>query len=94
MAKQKHKSSKAVEEEEVEEEDDKEEMTDLNTTCSESTFETENLEVLGRAGHLTPEGEGSRFLPSEKSSVEPDGCHTVTCTFTVSLAVPALPTGK
>ncbi|XP_029899721.2 uncharacterized protein KIAA1257 homolog isoform X4 [Aquila chrysaetos chrysaetos] len=93
MAKQKRKNSKAVEEEEVEE-DDKEEMTDLNTTHSESTFETENLEVLGRAGHLTPEGEGSRFLPSEKSSVELDCCHTVTCTFTVSLAVPALPTGQ
>ncbi|KAM9654864.1 uncharacterized protein CFAP92 isoform 3-T6 [Morphnus guianensis] len=93
MAKQKRKNSKAVEEEEVEE-DDKEEMTDLNTTCSESTFETENLEVLGRAGHLTPEGEGRRFLPSEKSLVELDGSHTVTCTFTVSLAVPALPTGQ
>lgn len=93
MAKQKRKNSKAVEEEEVEE-DDKEEMTRLNTTRSESTFETENREVLGRAGHLSPEGEGSQFLPSEKSSVEPDGCHTVTCTFTVSLAVPALPTGK
>ncbi|XP_052632733.1 uncharacterized protein CFAP92 isoform X5 [Harpia harpyja] len=93
MAKQKRKNSKAAEEEEVEE-DDKEEMTGLNTTCSESTFETENLEVLGRAGHLTPEGEGSRFLPSEKSLVELDGSHTVTCTFTVSLAVPALPTGQ
>ncbi|XP_049682604.1 uncharacterized protein CFAP92 isoform X9 [Accipiter gentilis] len=93
MAKQKRKNSKAVEEEEVEE-DDKEEMTRLNTTRSESTFETENREVLGRAGHLSPEGEGSQFLPSEKSSVEPDGCHTVTCTFTVSLAVPALPTGQ
>ncbi|XP_074692774.1 uncharacterized protein CFAP92 isoform X1 [Strix aluco] len=85
--------SKAVEEEEVEE-DDKEEVTDLNTICSESTFETENLEVLGSGGHLTPEGESSRLPPSEKSSVELGGSHTVTCTLTVSLAVPALPTGQ
>ncbi|KAM6197648.1 uncharacterized protein CFAP92 isoform 2-T2 [Sarcoramphus papa] len=91
MAKQKQKNSEAVEEEEVEE-DDKEEMTDLNTICSESIFGTENLEVLGGGGHLTPEGESSRLLPSEKSSVELDGSHTVTCSFTVSLAVPALPT--
>uniref|UniRef100_A0A8C0IBG6 Cilia and flagella associated protein 92 (putative) n=1 Tax=Bubo bubo TaxID=30461 RepID=A0A8C0IBG6_BUBBB len=92
MAEQKQ-NSKAVEEEEMEE-DDKEEVTDLNTICSESTFETENLEVLGSGGHLTPEGESSRLLPSEKSSVELGGSHTVTCTLTVSLAVPALPTGK
>ncbi|CAM9364502.1 unnamed protein product [Bubo scandiacus] len=92
MAEQKQ-NSKAVEEEEVEE-DDKEEVTDLNTICSESTFETENLEVLGSGGHLTPEGESSRLLPSEKSSVELGGSHTVSCTLTVSLAVPALPTGQ
>ncbi|XP_032851697.2 uncharacterized protein KIAA1257 homolog isoform X2 [Tyto alba] len=85
-------NSKAVEEEEVEEHD--KEMTDLNTICSESSFETENLEVLGSGGCLTPEGESSRLLPSEESSVEPDGSHTVTCTLTVSLAVPALPTGQ
>uniref|UniRef100_A0A8D0FIX0 Cilia and flagella associated protein 92 (putative) n=1 Tax=Strix occidentalis caurina TaxID=311401 RepID=A0A8D0FIX0_STROC len=84
-------NSKAVEEEDVEE-DDKEEVTDLSTICSESTFETENLEVLGSGGHLTPEGESSRLPPSEKSSVELGGSHTVTCTLTVSLAVPALPT--
>lgn len=93
MAKQKHKNSNALEEEEVEE-DDKGEMTDLNTICSESTFETENLEVLGGGGRLTPEGESSRLLPSEKGWVELDGCHTVTCTLTVSLAVPALPSGE
>ena len=93
MAKQKQKNSEAVEEEEVEE-DDKEEMTDLNTVRSESIFGTENLEVLGGGGHLTPEGESSRLLPSEESSVELDGSHTVTCSFTVSLAVPALPMGR
>ncbi|XP_010292267.1 PREDICTED: uncharacterized protein FLJ43738 [Phaethon lepturus] len=93
MAKQKHKNSKALGEEEVEE-DGKEEMPDLNTICSESTFETENLEVLEGGGHLTPEGESSRLLTSEKSWVELDGSHTVTCTFTVSLAVPVLPTGQ
>ncbi|KAM6387481.1 uncharacterized protein CFAP92 [Pluvialis apricaria] len=93
MAKQKHKNSKAVAEKEVEE-DDKEEITDLTTISFKSTTETENLEVVRGGGHLTPEGESSRLLPSEKSSVALDGSHTVTCTFTVSLAVPALPTGQ
>ncbi|XP_014816863.1 PREDICTED: uncharacterized protein KIAA1257-like [Calidris pugnax] len=89
MAKQKHKNSNAVEEEEVEE-DDKEENTDLNRISLESTFETETPEVAGGGEHQTPEGESNRLPLSE----EPDGSHTVTCTFTVSLAVPALPTGQ
>lgn len=93
MAKQKHKNSNTVEEEEVEE-DDKDDITDLNTFSLKSTLETENPKVVGGGGQLTPEGESSRLLPSEGSSVAPDGSHTVTCTFTVSLAVPALPTGK
>ncbi|XP_054693600.1 uncharacterized protein CFAP92 [Grus americana] len=93
MAKEKHKNSKAEEEEEVEE-DDKEEMTDLNTICSESTFETENLEVSAGVGHLTSEGETSRLLPTENSWVGLDDSHPVTCTFTVSLAIPALPAGQ
>ncbi|XP_068275906.1 uncharacterized protein CFAP92 [Nyctibius grandis] len=93
MANQKHENSKALEEEDVEE-DDRGEMTDLNTVCSESTFETENLEVLEGDGHLTPEGGSSRILLSEKPSVELEGSHTVTCTFTVSLAIPVLSTGE
>ncbi|XP_063203698.1 uncharacterized protein CFAP92 [Chroicocephalus ridibundus] len=93
MAKQKHKNSNTVEEEEVEE-DDKDDITDLNTFSLKSTLETENPKVVGGGGQLTPEGESSRLLPSEGSSVAPDGSHTVTCTFTVSLAVPALPTGQ
>ncbi|GAB0194740.1 hypothetical protein GRJ2_001939300 [Grus japonensis] len=92
MAKEKHKNSKA-EEEEVEE-DDKEEMTDFNAICSESTFETENLEVSAGVGHLTSEGETSRLLPTENSWVGLDDSHPVTCTFTVSLAIPALPAGQ
>lgn len=93
MAKQKHKNSKAVEEDEVEE-GDKEEITDLTTTSFKSTVETENLKVVRGGGHLTAEGENNGLLLSEKSSVALDGSHTVTCTFTVSLAVPAPPTGK
>ncbi|XP_054072233.1 uncharacterized protein CFAP92 isoform X2 [Rissa tridactyla] len=93
MAKQKQKNSNTVEEEEVEE-DDKDDITDLNTFSLKSTLESENPKVFGGGGQLTPEGESSRLLPSEGSSVAPDGSHTVTCTFTVSLAVPALPTGQ
>lgn len=93
MAKQECKNSKTVEEEDVQE-DDKDQMADLNTICSESTFEAETPEAVAGGGPLSPEGEGSSLLPSEEACVGPDGSHTVTCTFTVSLAVPALPTGK
>lgn len=82
-----------MEEEDVQE-DDKDQMTGLNTICSESAFETETLEAVADGGPLSPEGEGSNLLPSEEACVGPGGSHTVTCTFTVSLAVPALPTGK
>ncbi|XP_064930950.1 uncharacterized protein CFAP92 isoform X3 [Columba livia] len=93
MAKQECKNSKTVEEEDVQE-DDKDQMADLNTICSESTFEAETPEAVAGGGPLSPEGEGSSLLPSEEACVGPDGSHTVTCTFTVSLAVPALPTGQ
>ncbi|XP_025922184.1 uncharacterized protein KIAA1257 homolog [Apteryx rowi] len=79
MARQEHGTSEAV---------DEEEMTGLDTICSKNTFETESLEVLEDGGHLTPESESSRPYLSEKDSVELAASHTVTCTFTVSLAVP------
>ncbi|XP_013043122.3 uncharacterized protein CFAP92 isoform X1 [Anser cygnoides] len=77
------------------EEENKEEMADLNTAHSKSTsekFEPESPGVPEAGGGLATEGESGRLVPSEESSVEPDGSHTVTCTFTVSLAVPVLAT--
>ncbi|XP_030314483.1 uncharacterized protein KIAA1257 homolog [Calypte anna] len=65
--------------------------TDLDTT---SSSEAANLEVLRGGGHLTPDGESSRLPPSENSCVELDGSHPVTCTLTISLAVPILSTGQ
>lgn len=79
------------------EEENKEEMADLNTAHSKSTsekFEPESPGVPEAGGGLATEGESGRLVPSEESSVEPDGSHTVTCTFTVSLAVPVLATSK
>ncbi|XP_033922079.1 uncharacterized protein KIAA1257-like [Melopsittacus undulatus] len=90
MAEQKQENSEAVEEEEAEE-DGKAEMTNLNTPCSESTVETEQHEVLGGNGQLTPEGESCEYLQSEESSGRLDGSHTVTSTLTVCLALPAPP---
>ncbi|XP_068763493.1 uncharacterized protein CFAP92 isoform X2 [Struthio camelus] len=81
MAKQEHGTSETVDEEEMEEE-----MTDLDAMCSKSTFETESLEVLEGGGHLTPESKSSKSFLSEEGSI--GASHTVTCTFTVSLAVP------
>lgn len=81
-------------EEEMEEEN-KEEMADPNTARSKSTseqLEPESPGVPGAGGALATEGESGRRVPSEESSLEPDGSHTVTCTFTVSLAVPVLAT--
>ncbi|XP_071611554.1 uncharacterized protein CFAP92 isoform X2 [Heliangelus exortis] len=66
-------------------------MTDLDTA---SSFEAANLEVLSDGGRLTPDGESSRLPPSENSCVELDGSHPVTCTLTISLAVPILSTGQ
>uniref|UniRef100_A0A8B9QBU1 Cilia and flagella associated protein 92 (putative) n=1 Tax=Apteryx owenii TaxID=8824 RepID=A0A8B9QBU1_APTOW len=85
MARQEYGTSEAV---------DEEEMTGLDTICSKNTFETESLEVLEDGGHLTPESESSRPYLSEKDSVELAASHTVTCTFTVSLAVPIVVPSK
>ncbi|XP_010210144.1 PREDICTED: uncharacterized protein KIAA1257 homolog [Tinamus guttatus] len=87
MAEQDHGASEAVDEEEIEE-GNGEEMTDLGTVSSKSTFESASLEELEGSGHLTLESESSRPCLSEKDSEELDASHTVTCTFAVSLAVP------
>uniref|UniRef100_A0A8C3B8B8 Cilia and flagella associated protein 92 (putative) n=1 Tax=Cairina moschata TaxID=8855 RepID=A0A8C3B8B8_CAIMO len=75
------------------EEENKEEMADPNTARSKSTseqFEPESPGVPGAGGGLATEGASGRRVPSEESSLQPEGSHTVTCTFTVSLAVPVL----
>lgn len=79
-------------EEEMEEENE-EETADPNTARSKSTseqFEPESPGVPGAGGGLATEGASGRRVPSEESSLQPEGSHTVTCTFTVSLAVPVL----
>ncbi|XP_035193411.1 uncharacterized protein KIAA1257 homolog isoform X3 [Oxyura jamaicensis] len=70
-------------------------MADTNTAHSKSISEKCEPESPGMpeaGGGLATEGESGRLGPSEECSVEPDGSHTVTCTFTVSLAVPVLAT--
>ncbi|XP_054243209.1 uncharacterized protein CFAP92 [Indicator indicator] len=93
MAEQKQNNLSAVSEEEVEEQDENE-MTGLNTIPSKSALETEKLVALGESGHLISEAKSVKFLLSEKHSMEQDGFHLVTCTFTVSLAVLAKPAGE
>ncbi|KAF7249699.1 Craniofacial development protein 2 [Varanus komodoensis] len=67
--------------------------TDINTLHSESTYETESPEVCG-GGYPTPEDESTMFCHSVESE-EFDSQRLVTCTFSVSLAVPLiLPTSK
>ncbi|XP_069722228.1 uncharacterized protein CFAP92 [Phaenicophaeus curvirostris] len=67
-------------------------MTDVTTVCSKSTFDTTDMEVLGCGGQLSPGDESSKLLQSHESWKDLDGSHMVTCTLTVSLAVPTLPT--
>ncbi|XP_025041792.2 uncharacterized protein CFAP92 [Pelodiscus sinensis] len=61
---------------------------ELEASGSDSSFETETPNGLGDGGHPTPEDEGSRSLSFEKRLQHLDSSHTVTCTFSISLAVP------
>ncbi|KAM4653844.1 uncharacterized protein AAGF69_010489 [Amazona ochrocephala] len=90
MAEQKEENSEAVAEEEAEE-DGKAEVANWSTPCTESAVETEQPEVLGGDGQLTPEGESCGYLQPGASSGRLDSSHAVTSTLTVSLALPAPP---
>ncbi|XP_062977674.1 uncharacterized protein CFAP92 [Elgaria multicarinata webbii] len=80
-------------EEDEEEEAPESKEADFNTPHSESTYGTESPEACG-GGHPTPEDENMTHCHSVKSE-QLDPQHLVTCTFSVSLAVPlVLPTNK
>ncbi|KAM6468061.1 uncharacterized protein CFAP92 isoform 1-T2 [Liasis olivaceus] len=79
-------------------EDEEEEAAeeDFNTQCSDSTYGTDSPDICGGGGggHPTPEDENITCSHSERSQ-EFDFQHLVTCTFSVSLAIPLiLPTNK
>ncbi|CAM4586061.1 unnamed protein product [Lepidochelys olivacea] len=72
----------------VEEEEEALVEVELEDLGSESSFETETPNGLGDGGHPTPEDEDSGPLFFDKSLQQLDTSHTVTCTFSISLAVP------
>ncbi|XP_074862004.1 uncharacterized protein CFAP92 [Carettochelys insculpta] len=61
---------------------------ELEASGSDSSFEPETPNLIGYGGHPTPEDEDSRPWFCEESPEQLATCHTVTCTFSVSLAVP------
>ncbi|KAJ7316810.1 hypothetical protein JRQ81_002972 [Phrynocephalus forsythii] len=77
------------------EEDEEEEATegDFTSPRSETTYDTDTPEACG-GGYPTPEDESGTHCHSMRSQ-ELDSCHMVTCTFSISLAVPlVLPTHR